>query len=110
MYINLFRSFADNIVPSYLQTTYLISYRKDHTGKYFRRSKSHVTWEVVIEGTKKTFELSHSQISGKKTVWVDGERIFKKDGIKEFIDVGLNWTYPEKVNGRSVRWTIVDFE
>ena len=44
----------------------------------------------MIDDERHVVELNHSLITGKKTLWVDGERVLVKNSLKEFIDVGMN--------------------
>lgn len=73
---------------------------------YFFSSKRKVTWELVIEGAEYSISMYHSHFTGKKKVIFEGEQIYSTRSW--FIDHGLNYTFPFKVQGRYITCIIQD--
>ena len=52
---------------------YIHSYTKEGVGRFMKKTKLKITWELVIEGEEHTIAVYHSQLSGKKVVLLDGD-------------------------------------
>lgn len=71
----------------------------------FYRTKVKVTWELIVEGEEHTISIYHSQLSGKKIVVLDGEAEYEE---QDFFDAGLDYTFPFKIEGRSISIVVSD--
>ena len=85
-----------------------MSFNKNKVGHFFRRSKAIITWVLMIEGNRHTFELSHSHLSGKKRIWVDGVRVLTREGWKEIVENHMWYIHSPLLHGREVSIRMVD--
>ena len=84
---------------------YIHSYTKEGVGRFVKKTKLKITWELVIEGEEHTIAVYHSQLSGKKVVLLDGDTEYEES---EFFDAGLDFTFPFRIEGREVSVLISD--
>ena len=70
---------------------YIHSYTKEGVGRFMKKTKLKITWELVIEGEEHTIAVYHSQLSGKKVVLLDG-------------DTEYDWTSRSRSALRVVKW------
>ena len=84
---------------------YIHSYTKEGVGRFMKKTKLKITWELVIEGEEHTIAVYHSQLSGKKVVLLDGDTEYEEN---EFFDAGLDFTFPFRIEGREVAVLISD--
>ena len=84
---------------------YIHSYNKEGVGRWIKKTKLKITWELVIEGEEHTIAVYHSQLSGKKVVLLDGDTEYEEE---EFFDAGLDFTFPFRIEGREVSVIIQD--
>jgi hypothetical protein len=82
----------------------MLSYTKENVGKRIRRSKYHITWELMIDGEVHTVELSHSQFTGKKKVWVNSVRMLN---FNDKTVSGLFYKHSEMINGHEIALRII---
>lgn len=84
---------------------YIHSFSKEGVGRFIKKTKLKITWELVIEGEEHTIAVYHSQLSGKKVVLLDGDTEYEEE---EFFDAGLDFTFPFRIEGREVSVIISD--
>ena len=84
---------------------YIHSFSKEGVGRFIKKTKLKITWELVIEGEEHTIAVYHSQLSGKKVVLLDGDTEYEEE---EFFDAGLDFTFPFRIEGRDVSVIISD--
>ena len=84
---------------------YIHSFSKEGVGRFIKKTKLKITWELVIEGEEHTIAVYHSQLSGKKVVLLDGDTEYEEE---EFFDAGLDFTFPVRIEGREVSVIISD--
>ena len=84
---------------------YIHSFNKEGVGRFIKKTKLKITWELVIEGEEHTIAVYHSQLSGKKVVLLDGDTEYEEE---EFFDAGLDFTFPFRIEGREVSVIISD--
>ena len=84
---------------------YIHSFSKEGVGRFIKKTKLKITWELVIEGEEHTISVYHSQLSGKKVVLLDGDTEYEEE---EFFDAGLDFTFPFRIEGREVSVIISD--
>ena len=90
------------VVP---EKCYIHSFSKEGVGRFIKKTKLKITWELVIEGEEHTIAVYHSQLSGKKVVLLDGDTEYEEE---EFFDAGLDFTFPFRIEGREVSVIISD--
>ena len=84
---------------------YIHSFSKEGVGRFIKKTKLKITWELVIEGEEHTIAVYHSQLSGKKVVLLDGDTEYEEE---EFFDAVLDFTFPFRIEGREVSVIISD--
>lgn len=84
---------------------YIHSFSKEGVGRFIKKTKLKITWELVIEGEEHTIAVYHSQLSGKKVVLLGGDTEYEEE---EFFDAGLDFTFPFRIEGREVSVIISD--
>ena len=84
---------------------YIHSFSKEGVGRFIKKTKLKITWELVIEGEEHTIAVYHSQLSGKKVVLLDGDTEYEEE---EFFDAGPDFTFPFRIEGREVSVIISD--
>ena len=84
---------------------YIHSFSKEGVGRFIKKTKLKITWELVIEGEEHTIAVYHSQLSGKKVVLLDGDTEYEEE---EFFDAGLDFTFHFRIEGREVSVIISD--
>ena len=93
---------SENISPD---KCYIHSFKKEGVGRFLKKTKLKVTWELCIEGEEHTIAVYHSQLSGKKVVVFDGDVIHENE---EVFDSGLWFEFPMRVEGRHLTIDIHD--
>lgn len=99
---------------------YQVSYREEKVGRivkrynqhriiflliYFVSSKMKITFELVIEGKEHTIAVYHSKVTAKKVILLDGEVMYD---TQDMVDIGLDYDFPEKVEGHKISVEIID--
>ncbi len=79
-----------------------LNYRreKSNIGFLMEASKVHVKWWLIIEGDEYLFEVSHSQITGRKRVFVNSQKVISLGGLEQFADCGLHYVHNPRISGR----------
>jgi hypothetical protein len=62
----------------------------------------------MIENKTHHVELTHSQITGKKKLWIDGVRYLALTSKSEFFDTGLFYRHLDPIEGHDLCLRIVD--
>ena len=84
---------------------YLFECRKERIGRTISASKKRVSFTAVIENTQHCFQVEHSVLSGKYSIYLDG--MFLND-VTSFLDSGLLFDFPVRIEGRVISLFIVD--
>jgi len=82
-----------------------VSCSKERIGHTIKASKKRVSFRIVVEGVTHTFQVEHSLLTGRYSIFFDGGHVID---IADVLDTGLMYDIPVKVEGRVITMVAID--